>query len=51
MERYDYFSDIVAGSRTPGSELHTLTWEFPKIRGVPHSGVLMIRVLLFRVAY
>ena len=24
-------------------------WEFPKIRGVPYFGVLIIRILLFRV--
>ena len=24
-------------------------WEFPKIRGVPHFGVLIIRILKFRV--
>ena len=27
-----------------------LTWEFPKI-GVPYLGVLIIRILLFRVLY
>ena len=27
----------------------TPTWEFPKIRGVPYFGVLIIRILLFRV--
>ena len=26
-------------------------WEFPKIRGVPDFGVLIIRILLFRVLY
>ena len=24
-------------------------WEFPKIRGAPYFGVLIIRILLFRV--
>ena len=31
-----------------GSE--AVTWEFPKI-GVPYFGVLIIRILLFRVLY
>ena len=26
-------------------------WEFPKIRGVPYFGVLIIRILLFKVLY
>ena len=26
-------------------------WEFPKIRGLPYFGVLIIRILLFRVLY
>ena len=26
-------------------------WEFPQIRGVPYFGVLIIRILLFRVLY
>ena len=30
--------------------LHLKMWEFPKI-GVPYLGVLIIRILLFRVPY
>ena len=26
-------------------------WDFPKIKGVPHFGVFIIRILLFRVLY
>ena len=28
-----------------------LIWELPKIRGVPYFGVMIIRILLFRVLY
>ena len=31
-------------------EAMKLTWDFPKIR-VPYFGVLMLRILLFRVLY
>ena len=30
---------------------HFVTWDFPKIRGYPYFGVLIIRILLFRVLY
>ena len=33
-----------------GFQLYDDIWEFPKI-GVPYFGVLVIRILLFRVLY
>ena len=41
--RYNLFSSQRAFSAIA-------TWEFPKI-GVPYFGVLIIRILLFRVLY
>ena len=34
----------------PKYDFIVLIWEFPKI-GVPHLGLLIMRVLLFRVLY
>ena len=36
--------------KTAKPEAQKSKWEFPKI-GVPHFGVLIIRILLFRVLY
>ena len=42
---------VLIGQVTGWLAVLTSMWEFPKIRCVPYLGVLIIRILLFRVLY
>ena len=45
-----WLGSLLVGSVSLGIWLMINIWEFPKI-GVPYLGVLIIRILLFRVLY